>query len=1331
MSVTGILSAFIIVFSEGLILQGPSSPLQGKLGGVLQLPCSVIDPVPLDELEVEWRRIDSKALVHLFQGGESRPESQSYEYRDRAHFFTTAEIAKGNYSLTLYNVTIDDAGSYICSVFTKQDSSEMTVEVETIERLVLTGPDHAVSAYAGGEVILDCAVDSHIPAEEVSWKKVDSDESLILVLLFQDNKTSPGHASYQGRAEFFTTEIPKGNFSLRLKEVRTEDKGEYICEAHSGHLSANITVKLQQLGLSSMHILVLTLCASAIIVALLVSAVILKDIKAKSSSLGETCPSLGKHYVLVFLPSVIMFIAFVLWGVIEGFLSEVVTCSTVNLIRFILLFKISLYQEHLPDMVKTLMKTGFFIEYYIIFSVVYYVIFYDVWRMERESKPLAFMSVMCGSFLHMNSQGFFGGGGYMDMTDMFFLFAVSFLSRTFNQNAFISMFAGGFLLPLSTWVILLITTKRYPFLQKSELYFLGFLAYFFIRRLILSIIVFYFVFQFLENNEECAGLLSVAALLQLLALAGWFDTAKPSLAETPKIILYMYGAFGVLAVNSITLATELMLKLRNGQRTVDLRVVVLPFECVFVLGWIVLWSHAYWRRDQKRIKTEVAVCQRYGCTRWVQILKDEDKSPLMEFEGILMQPAPPPAESNTPPENPLEPSPETETEINAAEDTDTKSSEQLSTLQVRSNNRLHLSKNMGAGYIFSLTLLAFCEAFNIQGPLGPLSAPLGGSVVLPCSVEPPLPVEELEIEWRRTDSYALVHLFQEGDARPESQDHDFRDRAFFFKDELIKGNYSLLITSVIREDTGAYICKVYTNQESNEVTAEISDIEYLVLKGAGVVSGYVGKEVVMGCAVDSNVPSERLEKVTWKRTDQDILVLLYHLGVVLPNSSHERYQGRAEVFTTEIPKGNFSLRLKDVRTEDKGEYICEAHSGHLSANTTVKLQQLGSHPVLILASILSLTAITVALGLGVPVYRSLDLLAGNRGGPNQSEEDLTHARNHIQRVKLMNMLLIFCPNIIIFMAFMLYGITLGFLGEIVTCGTVNFVRFLPLLKSTPRILLDSKSPEEMKKYVRYDGVTAMLEYYFIAGVLFSGVFANISILGINAYYVGFTAGIYLLFYFLEIFGGHSQCSCFTYIDIINWVLLWLLHSVYSTLNIYMFITTLVFTLGMNILFHCTKPDHLGPRTGSDHKLYTMLMLVLVPLYMMLFIGQVSWTLADVKGGPGLICGSALLYLLTALSGCRHSCLTPESDRDAGFCGLYIYIFGSIVLPVLNSATLFVELMVRLWTGARYITDLRVFVLPFECIFALERHVLKLYLYWKQPESMMCCLTSCGDENGCH
>uniref|UniRef100_A0A671K4W7 Ig-like domain-containing protein n=1 Tax=Sinocyclocheilus anshuiensis TaxID=1608454 RepID=A0A671K4W7_9TELE len=72
----------------------------------------------------------------------------------------------------------------------------------------------------GEDVTLNCSVDSHIKPEHIE----------------------------RDRVEFFTAEIPKGNFSLRLKSVRTEDKGVYMCLVFSGGLSANATAELEQLG---------------------------------------------------------------------------------------------------------------------------------------------------------------------------------------------------------------------------------------------------------------------------------------------------------------------------------------------------------------------------------------------------------------------------------------------------------------------------------------------------------------------------------------------------------------------------------------------------------------------------------------------------------------------------------------------------------------------------------------------------------------------------------------------------------------------------------------------------------------------------------------------------------------------------------------------------------------------------------------------------------------------------------------------------------------------------------------------------------------------------
>lgn len=118
--------------------------------------------------------------------------------------------------------------------------------------------------------------------------------------------------------------------------------------------------------------------------------------------------------------------------------------------------------------------------------------------------------------------------------------------------------------------------------------------------------------------------------------------------------------------------------------------------------------------------------------------------------------------------------------------------------------------------------------------------------------------------------------------------------------------------------------------------------DHLVVTGTvHAISSYVGEEVVLNCSVDFNFSTQILEEVKWKRTDQEVLVLLYADGEVHSDSTDDRYRGRAEFFMSEISKGNFSLKLKDVKPEDKGEYICEAYSGSMSANTTAVLLGLG------------------------------------------------------------------------------------------------------------------------------------------------------------------------------------------------------------------------------------------------------------------------------------------------------------------------------------------------------------------------------------------------------
>ncbi|CAM4333411.1 unnamed protein product [Leuciscus chuanchicus] len=73
-------------------------------------------------------------------------------------------------------------------------------------------------------------------------------------------------------------------------------------------------------------------------------------------------------------------------------------------------------------------------------------------------------------------------------------------------------------------------------------------------------------------------------------------------------------------------------------------------------------------------------------------------------------------------------------------------------------------------------------------------------------------MEGLKVEWRRTDTKALVHLYQDGESRAEVQQQDYHDRAHFFTDQIQHGNFSLLLENLRAEDEGKYACKVYRYQ---------------------------------------------------------------------------------------------------------------------------------------------------------------------------------------------------------------------------------------------------------------------------------------------------------------------------------------------------------------------------------------------------------------------------------------------------------------------------------------------------------------------------------------
>ncbi|KAG9348653.1 hypothetical protein JZ751_028970, partial [Albula glossodonta] len=365
-------------------------------------------------------------------------------------------------------------------------------------------------------------------------------------------------------------------------------------------------------------------------------------------------------------------------------------------------------------------------------------------------------------------------------------------------------------------------------------------------------------------------------------------------------------------------------------------------------------------------------------------------------------------------------------------------------------------------HVFLMYCIWFVPGFTVRGPAVPLSVQLGASVTLPCSVDTPLPLNELEVEWMRAESGTLVHLFQEGQSRPESQNPSYSSRAEFFTEEIPKGNFSLLLINVTTEDEGMYTCIVHTDQRSNETNVELA-VEWLVVTGTNeAVFAYAGEDVVLNCSVDTHVPLHELQ-VEWMK--MDILVLLFEEGQNIPESQHERFWGRAEFFTEEIPKGNFSLKLRGVRTGDRGEFTCKIHTNTESVSATAWLK-LGFSSSHISVLVLSTVAIIAAVAMGVPA-----LLGMLRGDIRNGSLKLYYLQVSI-------------PCILICVTFIIWGVSEGFVEEAYICSAVNLLRILMLFKVAPYL---DQLPKIFKRICK---VCPSIEFVIIVIGINSAVFAK-------------------------------------------------------------------------------------------------------------------------------------------------------------------------------------------------------------------------------------------------
>uniref|UniRef100_A0A3B5QYF7 Ig-like domain-containing protein n=1 Tax=Xiphophorus maculatus TaxID=8083 RepID=A0A3B5QYF7_XIPMA len=200
------------------------------------------------------------------------------------------------------------------------------------------------------------------------------------------------------------------------------------------------------------------------------------------------------------------------------------------------------------------------------------------------------------------------------------------------------------------------------------------------------------------------------------------------------------------------------------------------------------------------------------------------------------------------------------------------------------------------------------------------------SCILPCMFH----MDSVSIvHWiHMTDGDPHAHSYNSNENQVNNQNPNFRGRTSLFRDQLSRGDASLLLTGVKVQDEGKYKCYASTNNGRKELNVYLNVegkicqqvvIYYnrLKLRAAGLLLSFF-----LRCF--NSYPASYGEPILhWTQLESsELRVHSYYDNQDQLGPQNENFRGRTSLFQDQISRGNASLLLREVQLQDQGRYSC-------------------------------------------------------------------------------------------------------------------------------------------------------------------------------------------------------------------------------------------------------------------------------------------------------------------------------------------------------------------------------------------------------------------------
>ncbi|KAM7145552.1 butyrophilin subfamily 1 member A1-like isoform 1-T3 [Macrochelys suwanniensis] len=179
--------------------------------------------------------------------------------------------------------------------------------------------------------------------------------------------------------------------------------------------------------------------------------------------------------------------------------------------------------------------------------------------------------------------------------------------------------------------------------------------------------------------------------------------------------------------------------------------------------------------------------------------------------------------------------------------------------------RPHSSASLLSAILLLHVQAAAAVSFQVLVPTGPLSAPLGGTVLLPCHLSPALSAQAMQVKWSRPQLGQDVHMYLPDGS--EVQGERYRGRTELLRDGIQSGSLALRIWNLTLRDEGRYLCDFQSDTYFSDATLEL----HLTSSGSDPllhVGVYEDKGVSVTCLSAGWYPEPN---VLWRNSHKKIL----------------------------------------------------------------------------------------------------------------------------------------------------------------------------------------------------------------------------------------------------------------------------------------------------------------------------------------------------------------------------------------------------------------------------------------------------------------------------